>query len=159
VLLDSDTASSSASITLTGLSGSAYVAHRIVLQNVTLSQDASITLRTGNGSIDTGNNYIFTTLFGIDNAAGSQTSAATSSIAIATDVEATSNNFACEIEFSPGVAINRAFVRTQHNYIRNDTKHVAYTVAGYYNGGVDRVQLIPSAGNFATGTFKVYGLI
>jgi hypothetical protein len=159
VLLDSEAASNSASITLTGASGSTYVSHRIVLQDIVLSADAGVQLRTGGGGIDTASNYVYQSVVASGSTVSTADSGGASAIEISSIVEATSNIFCCEIEMSVNTSVSRHFFRTQNNYINSTGVHVNLSVAGYYNGGCDRVQLFPSAGVFTSGNFRLYGLL
>jgi hypothetical protein len=159
VLLDSDTASSSASITLTGVAGATYRAHKVVLQNVTLSADAIVSVRLGDGSVDTGNNYVWQYVAGAGTSVTTADSGGTSKIDLSGTVEATSNIIALEIDLAPNTGVSRAFVRCVNNYISSAGAHTQITVGGYYNGTVDRIQIYPSTGNFPAGTFALYGLL
>lgn len=166
VYISSATASSSASITFTGLS--TYDAYKVVTYDVASASDAvNFLLRT---STDNGSTYVSTASYNWSaiavNTAGAVVGAGGSG---ATSIQlASSMGNASTTEAGSGVLtmIHRGSGSTVSRFLfefayRNSASDTLwYNMGGTYNVGaaVNALQFLMSSGNISRGTFRLYGL-
>lgn len=163
------TASSSAAIAFTGLS-STYIAYKVIMTNVVSANDAvELYLRTstnGGSSYDAGaSDYAWGFVFNTLNTATVATTVgadeADDSITIFNSFGTGANESgAIEVTiFNPSAA---AFCRVNWSGLvtASDAGHYNVTGAGarLAAADVDAIQFIMSAGNIASGEFRLYGL-
>ena len=152
------TASSSSSLDFTGLS-TACSAYKLLLKNIVPATDnTTLYVRFGNGSVDTGNNYGYNTMFapvggGVSN---TDNSASNDHITVAFGISnGASNGLSGEYTFTmnasgtPIAFFGMGYAR----YATGPTDSLQLSGGKYSNSsGIDRVRLVQSSGNLSSGS-------
>jgi hypothetical protein len=167
VLIDTQTASSSATIDFTSISNTKFSAYKVIADNIVCSVNGtSILMRVSVGaSFQTGSVYGHRVFRWVSGGSGASGSNGDTAIYINSSADTLSNNSSYGNSFEL-TAFNQAQTSTYKRYIwtYDGLASDQMTVAGgaYYlstSNAVDGFRFFMSSGNFVTGTFKLYGIV
>jgi hypothetical protein len=166
-LLDSQTASASASLVFTDVITSDYDIYQVEFINIVPSTDASLHMHVSTNagsSYDTAANYVNATLqinqgtfVGALNGGTTDTE-----ILICNSVEATSNSLSGHIKiYAPLSASHYKIIQGQNTTMKSDGNFYQTMVSGRYTSAtaVNAFRFQFASGNIASGTIRVYGVI
>ena len=164
VYIDTQTASSSSSISFTSGISTNFKTFLVKIRNLNPSSNAAnilLTFSTNGGSSYLSTNYNYYDFF-VTNALGNDSATGTSSIHTFSDVSSTAkfaiNEDITLYNFSNSVQVKSVY----YQYMAQNGTPVPVIVEGYGNNtgttAVNAIKFAPSAGTFTTGNFYLYGV-
>jgi hypothetical protein len=167
-LLETQTASASATIDFTSGIDSSYKNYKIIFSEVLTSADGALfRLQTGNGGVfDSGaSDYMYSVLGFTNSTSDSDTQGSNTHIPISPSGVGTATGEGVQGEltiFNPsGTSMYKGIHCSSINIDSTSATPTIAAVAGFRKEevAIDRVRFLMSSGNIASGTFKLYGIL